>query len=79
MRATRVIGSEFKELIKHSRFTYDMFAEQVGFKGKQVVNHWVNHKIDGDWKYDDIALWCRILDVNFDIFMANVNNKRANS
>lgn len=76
---TRYIGIAFKEHIKHSIFTYDSFAPNVGLAGKQGVNHWVNHKLDCDWKYDDIALWCEVLGVDFDGFMEDVNRQRANS
>lgn len=76
---TRYIGKAFKELITHSHYTYAKFGEQVGVAGRQVVNHWVNHKLDCDWKYDDIALWCRILGVDFKEFLADVDRKRANA
>lgn len=74
----RIIGNMFKDIISHTNYTYDDIAKRVGLYGRQAVNHYVNHKKDEDWYYDDIKKWCKALGIDVIIFMDDVDRKRAN-
>lgn len=75
----RIIGNMFKEILSHTNHTYDSFAPKVGLYGKQAVNHYLNHKKDNDWYYDDIKKWCKALNISMEGFMEDVDRKRANT
>lgn len=75
---SRIIGKAFKDIIKHTNYKYDDFAPLVGLYGRQAVNHYLNHKTDNEWYYDDIRNWCRALNLDMWRFMEDVDRKREN-
>ena len=76
---SKYISDTFKREIQRSKFTYEKFAEKVGLNSKQNLSAWLNHKEDDTWGYDDIKVFCRVLNINHVLFLQDVDRKRGNN
>lgn len=74
---SKYISDAFKKEIQKSKYTYEKFAALVGLNSRQNLSAWLNHKEDDAWLYDDIKMFCRVLNINHGLFLQDVDRKRS--